>query len=118
MLVVMYGGNRWFVTFIDNATGMTFVFFMKTKDEVFDKYKIVVNLIKSQLGREVKVLTSDNGREYVNGKMKSFIKDRGIDHQTTAPHTLEQNETAERKNSTLMESARSMLFAKDLPQQL
>lgn len=79
--------------FIDNATGMTFVFFMKTKDEVLDKYKIVVNLIKSQLGREVKLLTSDNDREYVNGKMKSFIKDRGIDnnHQTTAPYTLEQN---------------------------
>lgn len=61
-----YGGNKWFVTFIDDATGMTFIFFMKTKDEVFDKFKMVVKLIKTQLGREVKILRSDNGREYVS----------------------------------------------------
>lgn len=64
MSIATYGGNKWFATFIDNATGMTFVFFMKTKDEVFDKFKIIVNLIKTQLGREVKILRSDNGREY------------------------------------------------------
>lgn len=91
---------------------------MKTKDEVFDKFKIIVNLIKTQLGHEVKILRSDNGQEYVNGRMKSFMEDRGIDHQTTAPHTPEQNGVAERKNRTLVESARSMLFAKDLSQQL
>lgn len=50
--------------------------------------------------------------------MKSFMEDRGMDHQTTASHTPEQNGVAERKNRTLVESARSMLFAKDLPQQL
>lgn len=44
--------------------------------------------------------------------MKSFMEDCGIDHQTTAPHTPEQNGVAERKNRTLVESARSMLFAK------
>lgn len=89
MPIATYGENRWFVTFIDDATGMTFVFFMKSKDEVFDKFKIVVSLIKTQLGREVKVLRSDNGREYVNGKMKSFMEDHGMNHQTTAPHTPE-----------------------------
>lgn len=97
-------------------TGM--VFFMKTKDEVFDKFKIVHNLIQTHLGRQIKVLRSDNGREFVNGRMRSFMEERGIDHQTTAPHTPEQNGVAERKNRTLAESARSMLFAKDLPQQL
>lgn len=118
MSMETYGGNRWFVTFIDDATGITFVFFLKTKDEVFDKFKMVVNLIKTQLGREVKVLRTDNSREYVNGKMKTFIEDHGIEHQRTAPNTPEQNGVAERKNRTLVESTRSMLFAKDLPLQL
>lgn len=85
MPVVTYGGNKCFVTFIDDATGMTFVFFIKTKDEVFDKFKIVLNLIETQLNRKVKVLRSDNNREYVNGKIRSFMEDRGMDHQTIAP---------------------------------
>lgn len=50
--------------------------------------------------------------------MKSLVEGCGIDHQTTALHTPEQNGVAERKNRTPTESARSMLFAKDLPQQL
>lgn len=72
MSVTTYGGNRWFVTFIDDATGMTFVYFMKAKNEVFEKFKIAIYFIETQTNRKVKVLRSDNGREYCNSQMKTF----------------------------------------------
>lgn len=53
--------------------------------------------------------------EYKNDQMRSFMDSHRIDHQTTAPHTSEQNGVAERKNRLLVESARSVLFAQDLP---
>jgi len=49
--------------------------------------------------------------------MEQFKK-RGIVHKTTAPHNPEQNGKAEREIRTLMESARSMMFARKVPKYL
>lgn len=44
-----------------------------------------------------------------------IIYAKGINLETTAPYTPEQNGRAERDNRTLVESARAMLHAKNLP---
>ncbi|TYK05177.1 integrase [Cucumis melo var. makuwa] len=44
-----------------------------------------------------------------------ITKEQGIHHQMTARMTPQQNGVAERKNRTIMEMARSMLKAKNLP---
>ena len=38
--MVTRGGNRYFITFIDNFSKFTFVYLMKTKDQAFDMFKI------------------------------------------------------------------------------
>lgn len=57
----------------------------------------------------------DNGREYCNKEMQKQLTSRGILLETTAPYTPEQNGVAERDNRTMVESARTMLHAKQLP---
>lgn len=47
--------------------------------------------------------------------MGIFLKDEGIHHRVAVPHTPEQNGVAERKNRTLVESARCMLIESGLP---
>lgn len=42
----------------------------------------------------------------------------GIEHQKTAPYTPEQNGRCERDNRTIVEMARSMLYAKNLDEEL
>lgn len=79
------GGARYFLTFIDDKTRKTFVFFLKSKDQVFAKFE------------EFKAL-----------------KAKGIHHQTTIPYTPEQNGVAERTNRTVIEKARSMLHDRGL----
>ena len=58
-------GYRYFLTFIDDKTRKTFVYFLKSKDEVVCKFKEFTALVERQTGKKLKTLRSDNGREYV-----------------------------------------------------
>lgn len=68
--------------------------------------------------RNVKTLRVDNGREYCNERTMRYLREKGINMETTAPYTPEQNGRAERDNRSLVESARTMLHAKSLPVKL
>jgi len=61
------------------------------------------------------IYTSLSGTEYTSKDTQAALKKAGIQFQTTVPYTPEQNGVAERKNRTLCESARSMLFDANLP---
>ena len=58
---------------------------------------------------------TDNGGEYASTEFAEYLESRHIQHQTTVPHTPEQNGVAERVNRTLLEKARSMIAHADLP---
>ena len=86
--------------------------FLKEKSEAllcFKSFKV----FKNQSGHKIKSLRSDRGGEYI--AFGNFFKEQGIHHQMTARMTPHQNGVAERKNRTIMEMARSMLKAKNLP---
>src|SRR6185312_8038761 len=52
---------------------------------------------------------TDNGGEYLSRTFATFCKSKGIQQQTTAPYSPQQNGVAERVNRTLVEHARCML---------
>lgn len=112
------GGSRYFVTFIDDKSRRIFIYFMKTKSEVFGKFKIFKQEVERQTGKKIKILRSDNGREYINNQFDSYLQDNGILRQLTVAYTPQQNGVAERANRTLVEMARSMLIHANLPQNL
>nr|GFA60010.1 putative ribonuclease H-like domain-containing protein [Tanacetum cinerariifolium] len=47
--------------------------------------------------------------------MKLFFQSKGIVHQTTCPHTPEQNGVAERKNCLLLEMTRALIIESHVP---
>ena len=47
--------------------------------------------------------------------MEEYCDERGILHEFSAPYTPQQNGVAERKNRTLIETARTMLADSKLP---
>ncbi|TLX65758.1 transposase family protein, partial [Labilibacter sediminis] len=55
------------------------------------------------------------GTEFKNHNMELFCIQNGIHHQFSAPRTPQQNGVAERKNRTLIETARTMLADSKLP---
>lgn len=88
---------------------------MKQKSEAFEKAKKYITRVGTNFGFAPKVLRIDNGTEYINKKTKDWSAEKGIEIQTTAPYSPSQDGIAERFNRTLIELARTMLIAKDLP---
>ena len=58
------GGSHWFVTFIDDCTGMTWSCLMKSKSEVNSLFQNFYNIVHTQFNARIQVLRSDNGGEY------------------------------------------------------
>lgn len=113
-----YGGSRYFLLFKDNFSHYKTVYFLSSKTEVLKFFVDYLKKTKNQLGREIRRLRTDNGLEFVNAQMKEIIRDRGIEHETSVPYTPEQNGSVERENRTIVEAARTMLFAKGLDKRL
>ncbi|GKA06634.1 ribonuclease H-like domain-containing protein [Tanacetum coccineum] len=63
----------------------------------------------------VKVIRCDNGTEFKNRVMNQFCEMKGIKREFSVARTPQQNGVAERKNTTLIEAARTMLADSKLP---
>ena len=74
------GGNNYFLTFIDDFSRKTWVYFLKRKSEVFEVFKEFKNLVENQSGCRIKVLRSDQGGEYTSDMFEKFCRDYGIRH--------------------------------------
>ncbi|XP_035838860.1 uncharacterized protein LOC118486484 [Helianthus annuus] len=64
---------------------------------------------------KVKIFRSDNGTEFVNAQMDTFVKSHGIIHQTSCTYTPQQNGVVERKHRYLLNVARTLLFQSGVP---
>lgn len=109
-----YGGSRYMLVILDDFTRKTFAFFLKSKDQVLDHFKVFLASVEVETGLKVKCIRTDNGTEFVNNKFDGFLRQMGIKHQLTVPYTPEQNGVVERANRTIVEMARTMLAEKNL----
>ncbi len=60
MRTALHGGARYFLTFIDDFSKKTHVYFLKAKGEAFEKFKQYKVLVDNEIGHKIKVLRSDN----------------------------------------------------------
>ncbi|KAL0339785.1 UNVERIFIED_CONTAM: Retrovirus-related Pol polyprotein from transposon TNT 1-94 [Sesamum radiatum] len=113
--VETHGGNKYFLSIIDNMSRKVFVFLMKQKGEVFEKFKQWKILVENQTGRKLKVLRTDNGLEFCNQNFTDLCNEFGIKRHKTNPYTPQQNGVAERMNRTLLNKVRCLLISSGLP---
>lgn len=69
-------GSRWFVTFIDDCTHVTWVFLLKHKSDVSTIIHNFISMIKNQFGVKVQRIRSDNARDYFNQLSPLIFKRR------------------------------------------
>ena len=74
-------GYAYYVSFIDDFSRKTWIYFMKNKDEVFSKFKEFKALIKKYTEKKINIFRLDNGREF-----KELCKDSGIKRDLTTPY--------------------------------
>ncbi|KAL4335590.1 hypothetical protein GQ457_07G002370 [Hibiscus cannabinus] len=110
-----FGGSKYFLLFTDDFSRMSWVFFLKKKDEALDFFKKFKNSAEKQSEKLVKALRTDRGGGFTSKDFWMFCEENGIHRELTSPYTPEQNGVAECKNRIVVEMARSMLQEKGLP---
>ena len=108
-LTVGYKGEKYFVSFIDGFSGLSKVYCIKTKDEVYDCFREYMNEVQNLRGKKIKRLRCDNGREYLNSKIYRLARLKNFQINACSPYVHELNGTAERYNRTIMNAARCLL---------
>jgi len=103
---VTHDGYKYFITFIDSYTRYLEERLLRSKDEAANATKQFINKIEKQTGFYVSKLKS----EYL--PLRDWCKNRGIitDFSFSASYSQQQNGISERKNRTLIEKVRALLF--------
>ena len=116
-LIQTRGGNKYFITFVDDSTKYCYVYLLKSKGEAIEKFVLYKHEVENQLNRKIKVLRSDRGGEY-ESPFVDLCTQHEIIHETTAPYLPQSNGVIERKNRTLKEMMNAMLISFGLPQNM
>ena len=72
------GNNRYFITFIDDFSRKTWVYFLKQKSEACDTFKSFKAYVEKQSEYKIKTLRTDRGTEYT--VCDDFLEKLGIRH--------------------------------------
>jgi hypothetical protein len=79
------------------------------KSDVFVTFKSFVKGIHNEFETTIKRVRSDNDSEFKNTRIDDLCDDFEIRHQFSIKYTLQSNGLVERKNTILIDMARSML---------
>ena len=115
--ILSRGGNKYFITFIDDYSRYCYVYLLRSKDEAVNAFKSYKAEVETQLNKKIKIIRSDKGGEY-EFPFEEICTEFGIVHQMTAPYTPQSNGVAERKNRSLKETMNALLNSSGLPQNL
>lgn len=75
------------LTFIDDHLRKVWVYFLKHKYDVFDRFKKFNVLIEKQLDKQIKYLRTDNGMEFCDKNFTEICKKEDIARHRTVPGT-------------------------------
>jgi transposase InsO family protein len=78
--------SMYYVSFIDDFSCKTWIYLLKTKDEIFSSFRQFKALVENQLGKKIKVLRSDNGGEYTCKEFDGFCKEVRIRRELTVSY--------------------------------
>ena len=74
MITLARGGYSYFIIFTDNLSRYGYMYLMKYKSEVFDKFKKYQKMVEKQTEKKNKVLQSDRGGKYLSSKFLDHLK--------------------------------------------
>ena len=72
------GKSMYYVSLIDDLSWNTWIYILRKKSEVFDRFKEFKALVENQTEKKIKVLWTDNGGEFCKKEFEEFCKKCGI----------------------------------------
>jgi hypothetical protein len=108
-------GSRYMLTFIDNFSRRSWVYFLTTKDETLESFKHWRKTVEIESNLKVSYLRTNKGGDYLSTAFTSYCKSTGVCKQLTAVETPQQNGIIDHKNQHLYETTCTLLFGANLP---
>jgi hypothetical protein len=101
------GGKNYYVSFIDDYNKFTWIYLLKFKSGVFQKFNEFQGLVERLFNQKIIAIQTDWGGEYQ--KLHSLFEKVGITHYVSCPHAHQQNGSAERKHRHIVEVGLALL---------
>jgi transposase InsO family protein len=108
-------GNRYFLLLVDDHSRYMWICLLPTKDAAAAAIKRVQAAAERKSGKKLLALRTDRGGEFAAADFINYCAELGVHRQLTAPYSPQQNGVVERRNQSVIGTARSMLKAKGLP---
>lgn len=109
------GGASYFLLVVDDYSRYMWVELLKTKDQALESFKKIIARAETESDGKLKALRTDRGGEFISNLFTLFCNEGGIKHYTTTPFSPQQNGVVERRNQTVVEMARCMMKAMQVP---
>ena len=77
------------------------MYFLKKKYEVYEIFKVFKDLFDKLSGNNIKVLRTDNGKEYFNNNLQYLCEENDIQMQHSVSYMPQQNGVAKHTNRAL-----------------
>ncbi|GFU25053.1 retrovirus-related Pol polyprotein from transposon TNT 1-94 [Trichonephila clavipes] len=109
------GGNKYFLSKIDDYSRKVTVFPIRNKSDVFHTFIRFQKRAERFLSKKVIAIRTDGGLEFCNKDMDNFLTELGIKHEVTNSYTPEMNGVAERFNLTALDGIKTLLKSSEVP---
>jgi hypothetical protein len=86
MIVAYLGGFLCYVIFIYDFSWKTCIFFMKTEDQVLNRFQEFSAQVENLIEKNINVLRLNNGGEYTSDVFSDFFKEAWIKKDLTVPY--------------------------------
>src|SRR4051812_13384425 len=106
---------HYFLTFTDVLSRYGYIYLMKHKSEMVEKFKEFQSEVENHRNKKIKFLRSDHGDKYLSYEFGLQLKQCEIVSLLMPPGTPQHNGTSERHNRTLLDIVQSTMFLTDLP---
>ena len=79
-------GYVYYVSFINDFSRKTWIYFLKGKNEALSKFKEYKALVENQTERKIKTQWSNNGREFTSEEFKELCRESLIKRELSTPY--------------------------------
>lgn len=109
------GGNKYFVTSIDDASRKVRVSFVRTKYQAFQNLKKFHAIGERETRKPLKCLRTNNKGKLPSNEFEDYCSDHNIRQEKTILGNRQHNNVTERINRTMLEKVRSMFRMVEMP---
>ena len=108
-------GFWYMISFTDDFSHYIWTFFLWQKSDAFITFKQWKAQVKKESRKSIWAFRTDNGSEYLSNIWTSYMKDEGIQWETTTTHTPEKNGVFKCLNCSIFNCVWTTLIDASLP---